>query len=185
MKPTIHTLTKDGRALILRPAIGGDAKAIIDYVNAIDTESTFLAREPGEFEVGVREEQALLTKWYDDPRSLYLVAQVDGQIVGACACIALSGRKRYLHRASVSLGVRKPFWGLGIGRSLMQSVLNWADGSSLEQVELEVDETNINARRLYESVGFKEQGRILRERKMTDGTYRDAICMVYLAKKGD
>ncbi|WP_346962532.1 hypothetical protein [Clostridium sp.] len=50
---------KDCSVIIRNPEVK-DAKQVIDLLKLIDTESTFLLREPGEFTISVEREKELI-----------------------------------------------------------------------------------------------------------------------------
>jgi GNAT superfamily N-acetyltransferase len=58
----------------------------------------------------------------------------------------------------VSMWVRPPARGHGIGRALVETVLQWARTEGHDLVHLWVTETNHPARRLYERCGFARTG---------------------------
>ena len=76
---------KDGRTALLREVRPQDARAAVDYVRQVDTETRFLAREPGEFTTTVEEEAALFQKAAESPASFWSVAFLDGELVGMCS----------------------------------------------------------------------------------------------------
>ena len=51
---------KDGTALTLRNPTPDDSEGLIDFVRGIDSESDFLNRFPGEFQVTVDQERSFL-----------------------------------------------------------------------------------------------------------------------------
>jgi ribosomal protein S18 acetylase RimI-like enzyme len=55
-----------------------------------------------------------------------------------------------------SIAVSADERGKGIGSKLLQSTIDHAQSKGFSQIKLEVIETNQNARRLYERIGFKE-----------------------------
>ena len=65
------------------------------------------------------------------------------------------GREAYL----AELYVRPSHRGLGIGRALMNAVLTECRRSGADRVEIGVDEPDVPARRLYESLGFTNRAR--------------------------
>ena len=58
-----------------------------------------------------------------------------------------------------NLAVAPEGWGSGIGRSLLTAALREAVSRGATDVYLEVRDSNLRARRLYGSCGFKEIGR--------------------------
>ncbi|HEU4621806.1 MAG TPA: GNAT family N-acetyltransferase [Burkholderiaceae bacterium] len=76
----------------------------------------------------------------------------------------------------VNVGVAKDYRGQGIGRRLIEEALARAWNAEFLRVELFVIETNVNAIRLYESLGFKESGR-LRHMLCRNGQFSDRVMM--------
>jgi ribosomal-protein-alanine N-acetyltransferase len=58
-----------------------------------------------------------------------------------------------------NLAVAPAGWGSGIGRALLDAALAEAKQRRIESVYLEVRDSNVRARRLYQSRGFEEVGR--------------------------
>ena len=50
--------------------------------------------------------------------------------------------------------------GTGAGSALVHAVLDWAEGQGASLVRLQVMDSNVHARRLYERCGFKATGQI-------------------------
>ena len=72
---------RDGRALVLREADSADARALLDYIEAVSGESNFLTFGPGEFELTEEQEADLLRRDSGAGGRLYLVALIDEEIV--------------------------------------------------------------------------------------------------------
>ena len=64
------------------------------------------------------------------------------------------------HRAKLGIGLEKAYRGQGIGRSLMERIIDWARRETqIEWIDLGVFHTNKTAYELYKSLGFIEWGR--------------------------
>ena len=74
------------------------------------------------------------------------------------------------------MGLAKTARGKGLGRQILQKTLEHAKSIGVEKVELTVYPNNLPAKRLYESCGFKETGKIKHYRKW-NGQYFDVIEM--------
>lgn len=88
----------------------------------------------------------------------------DGEVVGEGSIHRFS--PSFLrHGAIISVGIHPKAQGLGLGRALVEALLQWADTSPpgeeppIERVELYVRADNPRAIALYRSVGFEEEGR--------------------------
>ena len=168
---------KDGREAIVRSIAPEDAEKMIAFVRGSDTESRFLAREPGEFTMALQQEREFIRTRLDDPRSLWLVAEVDGEVVASCNASPLRNLQRFRHRAMMAIAVRQPYWRQGIGRRMMAEALLWCKENGYEQAELDVVANNEAATAMYESLGFETTGVYKNGFKYPDGTYADEYFM--------
>jgi len=90
----------------------------------------------------------------DAPHNKYVAARVGDRLVGY-AGIARLGRRPPFEYEIHTIGVDPAYQGLGIGRRLLESLLDFAgDGV----VYLEVRTDNAAAIALYESAGFETMG---------------------------
>ncbi len=100
----------------------------------------------------------------------------DGEkLIGWCD-LQLTSRETAKHRAELGMGLLKEYRGKGIGRAMIENVIKEASSFGLEKIDLIVLADNESAIKLYKSIGFKEEGRILKYRKL-DYDYTDAIHM--------
>lgn len=107
-----------------------------------------------------------------------LVAEVDGRHAGNCSLMCLKCFKRYRHRCEVAIALYQEFCGAGIGKKMLETMLELAQNCGYEQVELEVIAGNDGAKALYEKLGFKVFGHFPDNLKYADGTYADAFWMM-------
>lgn len=164
------------RRFTIRSVHPDDAPRMIDLLNQLDRETTFLSREPGEFSMTLEQEGTYLQGVAEDPRQNMLVAVVDGGIVGSCNAV-VSKLRRESHSAGFGIALLKAAWGMGIGRTLMEEMIGRLRGQGVEKMHLVVDTKNLRAITLYQRAGFVVEGCIRRERKMADGSYRDSYYM--------
>jgi RimJ/RimL family protein N-acetyltransferase len=169
---------KSGKQLIIRTAKQDDAQELVDQMKILDSETKFLAREPGEFSFTYEQEQSFIEKSNNNENMLFLLAEIDGKIVGNCSVGIISNNMRYRHRASMGIAVLKSHWGLGIGRLLISECIKWCEIKSLNQLELDVVTENQAAISLYESLGFERYGRKKCALKYSDGSYADEHFMI-------
>lgn len=174
------TTIKDklGREVLLRTAKTEDASDLIKYLKTTSGETPFLIREPDEITITLEKEESFIQDKIDSERELMLLAYVDGKHVGNCSLMSLATYKRYQHRCEVAIALYKEYWGLGIGKAMLETVLNVATSLGYEQAELEVVAENESAISLYEKLGFKKYGTFPDNMKYPDGSYRDAYWMM-------
>jgi RimJ/RimL family protein N-acetyltransferase len=171
MPPSEHKLA-DGRVLLIREAEGKDARAVLDYVNAISDESDFLSFGPGEFDLTEPEEAEFLRKCGAADNQIYLLGTIEDVLVST---LNFSGgrRPRLRHKGEFGLSVRREYWGLGIGSLMLDALIEWARGTGfVTKINLRVRTDNQRAIRLYEGHGFAIEGTIRRE-MLLDGHYYD------------
>jgi len=90
----------------------------------------------------------------DAKHNHYVAARADGALVGY-AGISRLGRKPPYEFEIHTIGVDPSYQGRGIGRSMLEALLDVADGAA---IFLEVRTDNVPAIALYESVGFVRLG---------------------------
>ena len=166
-----------GRELVLRSAEERDAETLIEYLKLTAAETRFLIREPDEISITPEAERDFIRANLESENGLMLLAFVDGRHAGNCSLSAVSGRRRMRHRCGVAIALRREFWGAGIGRTMLETVLGLAKELGYEQAELEVVDGNAAALALYENLGFTVCGRLPRNMKYSDGTYADSLFM--------
>ena len=168
----------DGRRCAVRSVEPDDAPLMLQYMKIMLGETPFLLRTPDEFNYTPEEEARVLAARRDDPLSLMLLAELDGQII-ACADVCSHGAKsRVMHRGELGISVRKDFWRQGIGSALMERLLAFAARNGFEQVELTVESKNRRAIGLYMKYGFMVYGTRPHGMKYPDGSYDNDYLMV-------
>lgn len=171
-------LLNDGQLLIIRTPEPGDAQGLINQMQAVDSETKFLARESDEFNFTMEQEREFIKNSINDENRLFLVGEIDGEIIANCSVGVISNNKRYLHRAAMGIAVCKDYWSKGIGKKMMQECINWCKEKGVEQLELEVVTENNRAVSMYKSLDFEVYGTKKHALKYGDGTYADEYFMI-------
>ena len=169
---------KNGNECILRNAQVSDAADLIDYLKVTTGETPYLIREPEEVTLTIEQEEAFIQSRIEDERELLLVAIADGKHVGNCSLMRVGRFGRYKHRCEVAIALYREYWGRGIGRIMLETVLDVAKDLGYEQAELEVIAGNESAIALYEKLGFQQYGTFPDNMKYKDGSYVDAYWMM-------
>jgi len=164
----------------IREAEPSDAEQLIAHVQRLADETDInVPLAPGEFNLTVDEEREILAGYAGSRNSLFLVAELESQIVGALTC---KGGTRQATRHSVTLGVsiRKGERGKRIGTALVARAIEWAKSTGVvTRIELKVLAGNRIATHLYEKFGFQIEGR--RQRAIYhNGEYADDLIMALL-----
>jgi putative acetyltransferase len=111
---------------------------------------------------------------------LQLVAERDGEVLGSAGLHPASAALRRRHVAALGIGVIGHAQGQGVGRALMQALVDYADRwGQILRIELTVYTDNLRAIRLYEGFGFRHEG-THRAFALRDGVYADVHAMARL-----
>ncbi|MDQ3327710.1 MAG: GNAT family N-acetyltransferase [Chloroflexota bacterium] len=110
-----------------------------------------------------------------DPAFHAFVAELHGEIVGMAGLHV--GSRRRSRVGDLGISVHDLYTGQGIGRALMQRLLDVADNYlGLKRLELEVITDNEPAIHLYESLGFVREG-VKRSSMFRGGVFVDTIIL--------
>ena len=169
---------KNGDTFILRNAELSDAADLIRYLKVTTEETPYLIREPEEVSLTEEQEQNFLQRKIDAERELMLVAIVDGKHVGNCSLMSVGEFNRYRHRCDVAIALYQEYCGRGIGKIMLETILEVAKKLGYEQAELEVIADNETAIALYEKLGFIKYGTFPDNMKYKNGNYADAYWMM-------
>jgi RimJ/RimL family protein N-acetyltransferase len=175
---TIHSKSVESKNLYwtLRCPTVKDAAELSELRVKIDGETQNLDREPGEGYLSPKEFEDLIKDDNEAEKNLFLVAEVDGRIVGFTRCVG-NKLSRFKHKAEFGICILNEYQGYRIGRILLEHIINWADEIGIQKINLTVLETNEKAIRLYEKFGFVKEGLLLHDRIHKDGRYYNTVIM--------
>ena len=151
-----HVHLDDGRTVRLRRAKPSDAAGMIAHGNAVGAEGIYIMTE--RVRRTVPEEQAAIRNARGE-KGLWLVAESGGKIVGS-ADVSRGRHRKSRHVGELGIALRKEWRGVGLGRAMMEAMIEWACSARLRKLFLEVFSTNTRAIRLYRGLGFIEEGRL-------------------------
>lgn len=169
---------RDGRTFLLRNAREEDAEKLINYLKVTAAETPYLMREPEEITLTLEQERNFIRNQIDSKNGLLLTGELDGEHVGNGSINAIGNYIRYRHRCSVAIALYQKFCGQGLGRIMLETLLEVAKNSGYEQVELEVVTDNVRAINLYKNLGFAIYGTQKHNMKYKDNTYCDVHFMM-------
>jgi RimJ/RimL family protein N-acetyltransferase len=162
--------------LTLRPALPKDAEQLLAYLEQVAGESENLTAGPGEFGISLEQERVFLQQAQELPTSLYLLAEVDGEIVGTLT-FSTEKRPRVQHGGEFGMSVLRKYWNQGIGARMLAYLIEWAKQTpSIRKINLRVRVDNLSAIHLYEKYGFVREGRRTREFSL-HGQFVDVFLM--------
>ena len=158
-------------SILIRPAGPADAGAICEIYNQgiedrIATLETRLRtpQEQGEW-LAAR-----------SARHPVLVAEEAGSVIGWGSLNQFNPRAAYDHVAEFSVYVRRSSRGSGVGRRLLERLIEVAREIGYHKMVLAAFEWNVSGIALYTRMGFRHVG-IYREQGLLDGRWVDTIIM--------
>ncbi|MFP2903880.1 GNAT family N-acetyltransferase [Pyxidicoccus sp. 3LFB2] len=158
---------RDGRPCVLREATHADAEALFALERAIVRARHGIVKHEDELAPDVatfasQREQAGLHRTDGSAFPLVVVGE-GGALLGEASILRL-GYRMLRHVGELGIGVHPEAQGLGVGRLLMQHLLQWVrshrdtDGQRVLRVELHVRADNTRAIALYRAMGFVHEG---------------------------
>lgn len=175
-------LTKDRRDFIIREPTEDDASDIITYSKVLFASTDQVLTTLEEYTVTVEEEKVWINNLNEIPNAKILIAELNNRITGLLFFMP-NLKLKNAHTGEFGVNVHPAFQRLGIGRRLIESLLNWAKSNKqIEKVYLNVFATNRNAIKLYKGLGFIEEGRHVKAIRQPTGEYVD-ILQLYIETK--
>ena len=161
--------------LLVREADLGDARAFITLQESIFTESDFMLYGQNDTHFTVQGMRKRIADWKNSPNSILFLGLLNGEIAGFALYIG-GPSPRAKHRASLVIGVLKKFYQKGIATSLMSHGEEWAKQVGVTKLELTVVASNTKAQRLYNKMGFQQEG-VRKNSLIIHGQYMDELYM--------
>ena len=153
-----------------------DAPAFLAYLRRMGGETDFVSFGAEGIELTEEEEAAYIAKTNARDNAIFLLAVAGGEIVGG---LTFNGgtRARLRHTGEFGVSVLREWWGRGVARALLETMLEWARRSGVvRKINLRVRTDNERAIRMYERLGFVHEGLATRD-MLIDGRFHDSLLM--------
>jgi RimJ/RimL family protein N-acetyltransferase len=165
--------TPDGRRWQVRPSRpDDDAAELVAIRDEVAAEGELVAAVPGER--SVLEESLALANLLAGG-GLGLTLEVDGRVAGNLMVHRRRGRYES-HVGELSIAIRATARGVGLGRVLLDTAVDWSRAVGIAKLTLGVFPDNEPAVALYRAVGFVEEG-VLRSHVRLPSGERDLVVM--------
>lgn len=125
--------------VIIRQAVPGDAGSISEIENLCFPDPWSM--------------DALTYELEGNPRAFYIVAELDGEVVGY-AGLWIIGDEGHITNVAVKPGFRNR----KIGEGIIGVMIDFTSGEGIAHHTLEVRKSNVPAINLYEKFGFRTEG---------------------------
>ncbi|MDQ3008947.1 MAG: GNAT family N-acetyltransferase [bacterium] len=173
--------TKNGSTATLRYPSLSDAPALLEFINTVSQEDSFI-RFSGEQQTLQEEEEYVRSELEQikNGDAVKIFCFVDSTLAGVCDIHRdVAFKKRKLHVGFQGIIIAKGFRGQGIGQELMSATIAEAQQHipGLKHIRLECFSTNTAALALYAKLGFVEVGRLPGE-LLHRGQYIDEVVLI-------
>ena len=167
-----HLQLKDQRRATIRRARPEDADVWIANGNTVGAEMVYLMTEKF-----VRTPDEVRRQFAEAPpeRELWLVAEIDGRVVGGANFVRGKSTKS-AHVGDLGMSILADYRNLGLGTAILEEGIEWARSVRVSRLKLGVFATNERAIALYRKFGFVEEGRLVGE-VILDGQPVDEVLM--------
>lgn len=163
--------------LLIREAETQDALDLIALLDQIGHESSFTSLDENGIAMSESEMELFIDQQAQSDNQIILLAFLNDELVGVVN-ITADQRPRVRHIGDVFLGIKKAYWGNGLGSILMEEAIEWAQSSgSIRRLQLTVQKRNTAAVHLYEKMGFIIEGLQERGAYIEGGEFLDVYLM--------
>ena len=119
--PPKNFIGKNETTIVVRHAIYSDAAALVELSRRVLSNGEGQVRLPEEFLRSEKGQRDLIHKYQEDSGCLFLIAEVNGSIVG-CLDFKNGSQARIAHRGVLGMGVDPDWRNVGIGRGLLTTL---------------------------------------------------------------
>ncbi|MFD1928329.1 GNAT family N-acetyltransferase [Sporosarcina siberiensis] len=168
MKVTVQEATKEY------------AKQIIDFYNVVGGETDFLSFGKDEFKRTIEDYKDFIESTRLEQNSIILLAIHNDEII-SIATISSSQKVRVKHVGTLGIVISEKFIGVGLGKEMMLQLIQWASSNSItKKISLVTREDNTVAIKLYEKLGFKEEGLLIKDNCINNVYYNSLIMALFI-----
>ncbi|WP_186668135.1 GNAT family N-acetyltransferase [Sporosarcina sp. BP05] len=167
---------KDGDEVMITEATTEHAQHMVDFYNVVGGETDFLSFGKNEFNQKAETYKEFLESTRLEQNSIILLATVNDKII-SIASINSSQKNRIKHVGTLGIVISEQFTGQGLGRKMMEQLIQWAASNGVtNKISLVTREDNNLAIELYEKLGFEKEGLVLKD-TLIDGVYYNTLVM--------
>lgn len=149
---------KSGDQIVIRVPAKKEAQSLMDLKRAYIKNTSTIPMVLEEYPDDIVSESNLIEAYRKSENSILLIAEFGDEFIGN---IDLTGSKRtkMFHTGMIGMGIKEPWRNQGLGRRLIESVIDWAKKySAIEIIWLDVYASNELGYNLYKNTGFEVSG---------------------------
>lgn len=173
----IEKRLRTGEQILLRTPDRDDAPAVLTFIRVLSKEAfRNLNHGPDFFDAMTEQAEAsFLGSVADHPKNTFIAAFAGDEVIGT-AHHAVSPASFAQHCAALGIGVLAPHRKKGVGRLLLEALIDAAAEAGVWNLTLRVRTFNAPAIALYESLGFRRVGVLHRVAALPDGLADEYLC---------
>ncbi|WP_307975769.1 GNAT family N-acetyltransferase [uncultured Streptococcus sp.] len=165
-----------GQEVCFEEASRADAKGLLDLMMAVTAETDFITKNDDEI-WSVEDMAAFIDLSSMRENRLCLLAKLGQEVIGVLNVDA-QWQDSSRHIGDVFIAVRKSYWDHGLGQTLLDEAIYWAEQTEIiRRLELSVQKRNERAIHIYEKFGFEIEGVQKRGARTKDGEFLDVYRM--------
>lgn len=173
---------KNGLIVEIKQPEPSDCESLVEMMKKSYEQSPFLTRYPDEFNITVEDEIRWISR-FDHQKNTMLIVKDGAKVIANASIKMVMDTSKTRHRCIFGIAILENYHRLGLGRILINEMIDFAKAANYSQIELEVCAKNYGAIQLYMTSGFKVYGTRPKSFKMRDGSYQDEYLMVYEIEK--
>lgn len=175
METEIKFICQNGQEVTLRPAVPEDACQIIETINSVAMERSYILTD--QFKKTEQDEREYIVG-LDTDKNLLLVAQVDGRVVGGLGAHQASGGRHFktAHVCEIGLHLIKPYREQGIGSKMLEYAIEWAKTHGYKKLDACIFTSNKRSLNLFRKFGFAVEGKRAKQFRIGN-EYIDEVIM--------
>lgn len=178
-----HVTLRGGEKIVIRTGVADDAAGVLAHRVHVAHTSEHNVTEPDEIQEDLEKEREWLSERERRTYDLFIIGVSDehpGLVLGSLYFHSFD-RRVLAHHGDFGISVDESWRGRGVGTALIRVLLDWAQAHpTIEKVCLGVYEDNHEAKRLYERLGFKLEGRREKYFKTKRGYVDDVMMSLWV-----
>ena len=165
---------EDGQRIIIRPLIPQDESALIEFFRSIPEEDLLYLRDD-------IKDHEVIKHWCKNvnyEETLPLIADIEGKIIGD-ATLHQEKRGWKSHIGTIRVVIHPQYRGRGIGRTLVQELIQVALDIGLVKLDAEFMAEQTRQIAIFEKLGFVNMSVLPQHVKDLKGESHDLVILVY------
>lgn len=167
-------ICKNGQEVILRPAVPEDAQQLLDTINSVAKERSYILAD--KFGKSALEERDFITKM-DTAKHLLLVAEVEGKVVGGLGVNPVAPGRDLRDTQVSEIGLHLLSWYRehGLGSKMLEYAIEWAREKGYRKVSARIFTSNKRSLNLFRKYGFLQESKSRKQFRLGSETIEEVV----------